>query len=106
MRTIAVANQKGGVGKTFISTHLAVALAETGKRVLLVDLDPQGHATGGLGLEDYYDDAQRDATLANALLAEWTGDASAGGVISAGGLRRERSRAERSWFTITTSQLP
>ena len=76
MRTIAVANQKGGVGKTFISTHLAVALAETGKRVLLVDLDPQGHATGGLGLEDYYDDAQSEATLANALLAEWTGDAS------------------------------
>ncbi len=68
MRTIVVTNQKGGCGKTTTALNLAAALAQMGQRVLIVDLDPQAHATLGLG----FDPETLDKTIYHSLANKQT----------------------------------
>lgn len=79
-RIVAVANQKGGVGKTTTAINLAAALAELGQRILLVDLDPQGNASTGLGLEP----ADRGLTTYDLIIE----DANIGEVVRATAVER------------------
>ena len=67
MKVFAIANQKGGVGKTSIAVNLSATLAHYGQRVLLIDLDPQGNATTGSGI----DKNSIDKTLYGVLLGEY-----------------------------------
>ncbi|SEL03443.1 ParA family protein [Pacificibacter marinus] len=74
-KIVAIANQKGGVGKTTTTINLAAALTELGMRVLVVDLDPQGNASTGLGI----DANQRDKTTYDLIM----GDVEIGEIIQA-----------------------
>jgi chromosome partitioning protein len=65
-RVLAVVNQKGGVGKSTTAVNLAAALGDLGEKILLVDLDPQGNATSGFGLNKN----QRDVCIYDALLGD------------------------------------
>jgi len=70
MKIIAVANQKGGVGKTTTAVNLGCALAELGQRILLVDLDPQANATSSFGLQDLDETSLYEPLLGEASITE------------------------------------
>ena len=67
-KIISIANQKGGVGKTTTSINLTAALADAGKKVLIVDVDPQGNTTSGFGV----DKNEQENTVYELLLDECT----------------------------------
>jgi chromosome partitioning protein len=94
MRIFCVANQKGGVGKTTTTVNLAAALARLGRRVLVIDLDPQGNATMGSGVDKRaLDLSVYDVLLENASIAE-VRQASPKGGYDVVGANRELAGAE------------
>ena len=70
VKIIAIANQKGGVGKTTTAVNLSAALADMGKKVLMVDLDPQGNTTSGLGCTVNDRNSVYDAMMGRAALKD------------------------------------
>src|SRR5437879_12486710 len=70
MKIVAIANQKGGVGKTTTAVNLGASLAELGRRVLIIDLDPQANATSSFGLQAVEQTSLYETLLGGASITE------------------------------------
>lgn len=104
-KIIAVTNQKGGVGKTTTATNLSALIGGLGHRVLLVDIDPQGNATSGLGSEagesSVYEALMGRAPMSAAVHAsDWPGLDIAGGDIRLAGAEVELVNADRREYRL------
>jgi chromosome partitioning protein len=112
-RVIAIANQKGGVGKTTTAINLGTALAAIGEQVLIIDLDPQGNASTGLGIDrrsrrrSTYDVLMGEATLPDAVLATAVPRLSiAPSTLDLSGLELEVSQERDRAFRLRTALAP
>ena len=112
-RVLAIANQKGGVGKTTTAINLGTALAAIGEQVLIVDLDPQGNASTGLGIDrrsrrrSTYDVLTGEATLRDAVIATAVPRLSiAPSTLDLSGLELEVSQARDRAFCLRSALAP
>ena len=112
-RVLAIANQKGGVGKTTTAINLGTALAAIGERVLIIDLDPQGNASTGLGIDrrnrrvSTYDVLIGEATLRDAIVATAVPRLSiAPSTMDLSGLELEIGQARDRAFRLRTALAP
>ena len=110
---IAIANQKGGVGKTTTAINLGTALAAIGEQVLIIDLDPQGNASTGLGIDrrnrrySTYDVMMGEAALRDAVLATAVPRLSiAPSTLDLSGLELEVSQQRDRAFRLRTALEP
>src|SRR5881392_3928167 len=112
-RVLAIANQKGGVGKTTTAINLGTALAAIGEQVLIIDLDPQGNASTGLGIDrrsrrhSTYDVLMGEATLLDAVLATAVPRLSiAPSTLDLSGLELEVSQERDRTFRLRSALAP